>query len=254
MKLKLTLACSTVAVLLGSIAAGAKADSHLGPDLPLIGNATLAFKLDKAGSLAAAMGNIREAKMDYQQALAACLTDENATLGLARCATAEGDLTAAIAYYRSAIYGHHEDDNIDKLTEYVLVLNQAGQGQEAVSLYNHIIDLCKKGYCVNRMEIAPQTFRLDGSDYVPARLQAMTHLIRAMNFGNGDDKRIMSEMRKAVTLAPDASIVYFYKGILLSQADKSGAKAALQQAIDKAAELGDDKTAAAARERLKGLR
>ena len=254
MKLKLTLVCSTMAVFLGGLAVGAKATPSLGPDLPLIGNAPLAFKLDKAGKLAAEAGNIREARIDYQQALAACFTDETATLGVARCAVAEGDLTTAITCYRSAIYGHREDYDIDLLTEYILVLNQAGQGQEAVSLYNHVVDLCKKGYCVNKMEIAPQVFHLDGSDYVPARLQAMTHLIRALNSGNGEDKRILFETQKAITLAPDASIVYFYKGVLLSDTDKSGAKAAFQQALDKAAEAGDNKTATTVKERLKVLR
>ena len=251
MKLKLALVCNAIVLLLGALAVGTNASSPLGPDLPLIGDAALASKLVKAGNTAADAGNIRQAKMDYQQALAACFTYENATLGLARCAVAEGDFITAVTYYRSAVYGHFEDDNIDLLTEYILVLNQAGQGQEAVSLYDHVADLCKKGYAVNKMDIPFPVFRLDGMDYAPAYLQAMTHLIRAVNSSNDDDKRIMSETQKAITLAPDASIVYFYKGILLSQTDKSGAKAAFQQAIDKAAEAGDDKTTAAVKERLK---
>ena len=130
MKLKTILVYSAMAALLGGSMAGVKAGSLLGPDLPLIGDAALASKLVKAGNTAAAAGNIREANMDYQQALAACFTYENATLGLARCVAAEGDFTTAATYYRSAVYGHFEDDNIDLLTEYILVLNQASQGQE----------------------------------------------------------------------------------------------------------------------------
>ncbi len=230
MKIKPTLMYGAVTMLLSGLVAGANADQRLGSDLPLIGNATLAFKLDKAGSLAAEAGNIREAKMDYQQALAACLTDETATLGLARCAVAEGNLTTAITYYRSAVYGHREDYNIDLLTEYILVLNQAGQGQEAVSIYNHVVGLCKKGRCVNKMEIAPQVFRLDGSDYDPIELQAMTHLMRAMNSSTSDDKRASSEILSATTFAPTSPLVYFYKGVLLSHLSKDGAAEALQQA------------------------
>lgn len=232
MNFRFTLVCSAAAMLLGNSMVGVKATSPLGPDLPLIGNASLAFKLDKAGRLAAEAGNIREAKMDYQQALAACFTDETATLGLARCAVAEGDLTTAITYYRSAIYGHREDYNINLLTEYILVLNQAGQGQEAVSLYDHVVDLCKKGYCVNKMEIVPQSFGLDGSDYDPVKLQAMTHLMRAMNSSTGDDKRMLSEVQAATTLVPNSAIVYFYKGVLLSDLKKGGSTEAFRQAHD----------------------
>ncbi len=252
MKLKITLMSAAVAMLLSGIAVGADASSPLGPDLPLIGNAPLAFKLDKAGRLAAEAGNIREAKIDYQQALAACLTDETAILGLARCAVTEGDLTTAITYYRSAIYGHHEDDDIDLLTEYILVLNQAGQGQETVSLYNHVTDLCKKGRCIRKMEFVPRNFRLDGSDYDPAKLQAMTHLMRAMNSSTSDDKRAASEIQAATVFASTSPLVYFYKGLLLEllgPANNMGAKAAYQ----KAAELGDNKISAAVKERLKML-
>lgn len=230
MNFRFTLVCSAVALLLGNSMVGVRATSPLGPDLPLIGDATLAFKLDKAGRLAAEAGNIREAKMNYQQALAACFTDETATLGLARCAVAEGDLATATAYYRSAIYGHREDYNIDLLTEYILALNQAGQGQEAVSLYNHVVDLCKKGYCVHKMEIVPPSFHLDGSDYNPADLQSMTHLMRAMNSSTSDDKRASSEIQFATTFAPSSPLVYFYKGVLLSHLSKDGASEALRQA------------------------
>ncbi len=225
MKPKLTLICSVGAVLFASFSPAAKAGSRLGPDLPLIGDANLAFKLDKAGSIAAEAGNLQEAKTDYQQALAACLTDEIATLGLARCAVAEGDFTTAIGYYRSAVYGHHEDDDIDLLTEYILVLNQANQGPEAVSLYNHVADLCKKGYAVNKIEAPLPVFHTDGSDYNPVRLQAMTHLIRAINSSNGDEKRVTTEIKKATLLAPapDTFVIQFYQRVLKDQIDKTNA-------------------------------
>ncbi len=249
MKIRLALVCSVSAILLGNFLVSVKAASPSGPDLPLIGDAFLATKLDKAGNIAAEAGNIREAKADYQQALAACFTDETATLGLARCAVAEGNLTTATAFYRSAIYGHHEDYDIDLLTEYILTLNQDGQGQEAVSLYNHVADLCRKGRCIRKMNLVPQNFRTDGSDYDPNVLQSMTHLIRAMNSSTSDDKRAMAEIDFAMTYEPSSSLVYFYKGVLLDPTDKMDAKAAYK----KAAELGDERTAAA-KERLKVLR
>lgn len=217
-------------MLITSTAAFAQV-THLGSDLPIIGDGSLAAQLVKVGNDAINAGNVSEAKANYQNALVASPFDENATIGLARCAVSEGNLKAAIGYYQSAINGHHEEDNIDIQTEYILVLTQTGDGPEAASRYNHLLELCKKGRVITPMEIAPQNFRLDGSDYAPVKLQAMVHLIRALNASNDDDKRISSEMQKAASLAPDSAIVYFYEGIFLNREHKSGAKAAFQQAL-----------------------
>jgi len=218
-------------MLLASTAMPIKAGQHLGSDLPLLGDFMTAGRLVKAGDIAAAAGRLGEARKDYQNALAASPCYEEAELGIARCAVAEGDFKAAITDFQATLLGRDENFNIDLLTEYGLALSQGGQGQEAASVYNHVVDLCKHGRSLTKMEILPPVFRLDGSDYSPSRMQAMTHLIRALNARTLDAGRISDEMQKAVTLAPDSSLVYFYQGVLLNHMSKTGAKDAFLHAL-----------------------
>jgi tetratricopeptide (TPR) repeat protein len=227
-------------------AVSVKATAHPISDLPPLGDIKAAGKLVQEGDAAFAVTKVQEALADYQAALAASPFYEDAEIGAARCTAAEGDYDNAIKYYCASINGHHEEDDIDEMTEYILVLVRAGQSQEAVNAYNHVVDLCKKGYSVRKMELVPQKFSPDGSDYDPDELQAMTHLMRAMNSDSEGDGQADSEIQKAITLTPDSALVYYYKGILLDREKMSGARAAFQKAAALDEDNGNVKAAAEA--------
>ncbi len=229
--IKRAVLCTGVAALLVSASAGVRAHVHLGSDLPPLGGVKTAGALVKAGDAAAALGCEREAISDYRAALAACLFYEDAQIGLARCWAAVGDYAASINYYHHVIYDHQETGDIDLTTEYILVLSQAGGGAEAVSLYNGLVTLCAKGTTIRRMEAVPHTFLSDGSDYDPAELQAMTHLMRAMNSDSESDARAASEVQKAAILAPSSAIVSYYEGVVLSRTDSNAAAKAFARAL-----------------------
>jgi len=235
------LLCSVVAAILFNVVTQARADEpttpaiantsqHIGSDLPLLGDVAKAAMFVRAGNVAAAAGNVHEAKNNYRNALSVSPTLEDATLGLARCATREGDFAAAIGYYQNAIYGHQEEFNIDLLTEYVLSLIQGGDRPQAIWVYNHVVGLCKQGMSCCPMQILPPAFLKNGSDYRPARIQAMTHLIRAMNSGTSNSNRMEAELHQAAALAPNSPLVYYYQGMLLMSKDKVAARKEFERA------------------------
>lgn len=244
MNLKRILLCCAAAALLSAPSARAVADDaaidtaapvqaeqYPGSNLPLLGDAVKALTLIRSGDIAMSAGKVHDAQSFYADALVASPGIQSATLGLARCNVLQGDFASAVGYYRSAINGRNEDKNINLLSEYALALSQAGYRQDAVTVYNHVVDLCKSGYSVAPMPVLPSTFQKNGSDYQPARMQGMLHLIRAMNTSTSDEKRIQSEIDQAADLAPSSPLVPYYKGTLLISKDRDGAKKLFQRAL-----------------------
>jgi hypothetical protein len=131
--------------------------------------------------------------------------------------------------YRNVVTRDSPQFDIDLLTEYVLVLQKAGQIGEAITYYNRALDLSVKGYSGVRMETFPADFRSDGSDYDPAEMTAVTHLMRALNSSDDDAGRISSERLMALAAAPDSPIVRIYDSILAHRAKDAAAIQLLKQ-------------------------
>ena len=218
-----------VATSLFAGATGCAIARGLGPGLPALGDSSAAAKYVYVWNIALSNGNLVEAQTDYQAALKASPFNEDATIGLARCSAAEGDYADALSKYQSVI--DHNKDDIDWITEYVLVLQQAGSIPKAIFYYNHALDLCKRGLSAVPMDIYPSNFNPDGSDYNATELAAMSHIMRALNASNDDMIQKTSEIEKAQELAPQSSIVYFYRGVLLQDSKKPGARQAFKEAL-----------------------
>jgi len=226
------------------------------------------FELIKAGKEAAAHGAWQEARSNYQQVLAVEPSNQDAIYGMAKCAGAAGDVESEIKYFRIAIYAHDASQygtlspnsfrggDPDKLMTYVLLLSQTGQDQESLFVYHRAADLLnyEQGRPILKVLlpelVAVRTLPAQVR-YTPERLQALAETALAHEeMGFGSDKEALAHLREAVKLYPDSPVTNYYLGEGLLGTDDPGAKAAYQ----KAAQLGDDQTIAAANERIKTCR
>lgn len=218
------------------------------------------------GEAHAKKGNWLAAIGDYQRALSLCSGSKKALYGAAECVAALGDMVKAINYSRQAIYrdgaitaGFSENDT-KKLMHFALLLNKAGQAAEAVSVYNHAayaLDYQDSQYNAGKPylkallpELVAERTLPTQERYTPERLQALAETaIAHEEMAFGSNKAALAHLRDAVNLYPDSPVTNYYLGEGLLRIDDPGAKAAYQ----KAAQLGDDQTVAAAKERISSL-
>jgi len=230
-----------------------------------------AFTIVKAGDDLAKSGQWQGAQSQYQQALDVSpkygSAHRLALYGLIACCQATGDTVGGLAYSRQAIYrggsttgGFYENDT-KKLMQFALLLNKAGQAAEAVSVYNHAayaLDYQDSQYSGGKPhlkallpELVAERTLPTQERYTPERLQALAETAVAheeMAFGS--NKEALAHLREAAKFYPDSPVTNYYLGEGLLRTNDPGAKAAYQ----KAAQLGDDQTIAAANERIKTCR
>ena len=224
------------------------------------------YREAKEGDAAAEKGAWQEAEVDYRQALALVPENRQAIYGMAACAGAAGDTATQIKYYRAAIYssdpsrygtvpgdGYQEND-VSRLMEYALLLNKTGPAREAVSVYNraaHLLDFDPANGHLRELVVLPQFGDSNDQEaYAPRKLAAMARLAIGVEVdgheGYGTSESI-HDFQEAMKLAPDSAEAHFYLGKYLYGKNDPGAKAELQKAV----ELGDGQTAAAANEFVK---
>lgn len=156
--------------------------------------------------------------------------------------------------------GNGVGDTADEWAEYALVLVKIGQPAEAVQCYNHAATLLdfedsenhggKPFLKVLLPEVVMSNARPDQVPYTPECLQALADTALAHEErGLESEKAAIAHMQEAVKLYPDSAVTHYYLGEALPSRNPEQ-KAAYQ----KAAELGDDATVAAAKERLAVLR
>ena len=144
----------------------------------------------------------------------------------------------------------------DEWAEYALVLAKTNQRAEAVQAYNHAAYLLdyevagpEKGRSKAKVllpELSAEPTAPEQVQYTPERLQALADTALAHEeIGLENGQKAIAHMKEAVTLYPDSAAVHYYLGeVLPSRTPEQKA------AYKKAAELGDDATVAAAKERL----
>lgn len=247
-----------------------------------------AYPLVKSGDEAAKTGDWLVAENDYRQALdvspAHGLGCRLALYGLIACCRATGDTARGLEYSRQAIYHHGSaaegffENDAEKLMPFVLLLNKTGQSAEAMSVYNRAAYLLdyedsenhggKPTLKVLLPEVAMEPTSAEQVPYTPERLQALADTALAHEeMGFGSNAEAITHMKEAAKLYPDSAAIQYYLGDALSRSyyiyldsaakDKAAAWAACQEdkkaaavAYKKAAELGNDQTVAAAKERL----
>ncbi len=176
--------------------------------------------LARQGDADATLGNWRQAKACYQRSLASWPDDSFALYGMGQCAANAGDITDAIGYYRTAIYtndpnqssdGYRENDGA-RLMEYVLLLSEGGQTQEAMTIYRratHVINYLD-GH--QNVDVLLPNFRPGEWAYTPQRLRAMAHIGIALAHPGFNDRLALSHLQKAIALAPNSPLPFFYRG------------------------------------------
>lgn len=213
-------------------------------------------------------GDLNGAVDAFQQMIAYDPNDGLAYRRMAEAYAAAGKLPeASRAFHKFLVEGFGPGtnggvgDDADEWAEYALVLVKTGQPAKAVQCYNHAASLLDFEDSENHggkpylKVLFPEVVTGDmlpvQVSYTPERLEAFADAVLAYEeIGFGSDKEAIAHMQEAVKLYPESPVTHYYQGEVLLRAGKPGAKEAYQQAAD----LGDEATAAAAKERLKVLR
>jgi tetratricopeptide (TPR) repeat protein len=209
-------------------------------------------------------GNTQAAIFSYKEALSISPSNGLAYRRLAEAYTADGKLLeASQAFHKFLVEGFGPGngnggvvDTADEWAEYALVLVKTNQPAEAVQMYNHAAYLLdyedseshdgKPTLKVLFPEVVMERVSAEQVWYTPEHLQALADALLAYKQqGFWSDKEVLAHAQEAVKLYPDSAITHYYLGEVLPSRTPEQ-KAAYQ----KAAELGDDRTVAAAKERL----
>ncbi len=225
-----------------------------------------AFNLVKTGDAFAQSGDWRNAQSQYQQALGLSpehgLGHQLALYGLIAYCRATGDTAKGLDYSRQAIYHHGSaaegffENNTEKLMQFALLLNKTGQSAEATTVYNHAayaLDYQDSQYNGGKPHLKVLLPEVTVAPTLPTQVQYTSERLQALadtalaheDMGFGSNKEAMTHMQEAVKLYPDSAVTHYYLGEAFPSRTPEQ-KAAYQ----KAAELGDDRTIAAAKERL----
>jgi tetratricopeptide (TPR) repeat protein len=205
-------------------------------------------------------GDATKAQIVFRQALTLQPNDEPAQLGLAEVYTTEGQIYKAITTYRNLVYnvagstgGGSVETDPSVLMRFALLLQQTGQMQEAVSVYNrgiNFLDFDDNELRKSTPVSLPQFGEgVDQEPYSPQELESMANLALFVDtFGHEGygDPEPLTHLQKALAIAPDSAAANYYMGKYLYGKNDTGAKAYLQKAI----QLGDDQIVAAAKQIL----
>jgi len=233
---------------------------------------TQAYAFVKSGDEAAKIGDWSNAQNAYQQALGLSpehgLGHQLALYGLIAYCRATGDTAKGLDYSRQAIYHHGSaaegffENNTEKLMQFALLLNKTGQSGEAMTVYNHAAyaldyqDSQYNGGKPHLKVLLPEVTAAPNLptqvQYTPEHLQALADTALAHEeAGFGSEKEAYAHTQEAVKLYPDSAVTHYYRGEVISGPVHSAeAKTEYQKALD----LGDDATVAAAKERMSVLR
>ena len=234
----------------------------LTPDQMHIANERMG-KIDKSVTLAEAgdastkRGDLWQAQSDYQQALNLWADNSRALYGMGQCADAAGHRARAVKYYRTATYADNsphskwntQTNDAARLMEFALLLSKAGQEQEALSVYRRAAGLLNYMDGKQHLDVLLPDFAPGGWAYTPQRMRAMAYVGHAHEKEGFDNKLAAAELEKAITLAPDSPVPYFYKGRRL--VGKGGRSREMLAAFRMAGQLGDDDTKVAVDKKLK---
>ncbi len=176
------------------------------------------YKLSKVGDGFAKQGDWQNAQDSYQQALDLYPTNRDALYGMAECNHVAGDANAEIGFYRKVVYSTNPADkgfgetDPEKLMQFVLLLSQAGDTDEALVVYHHAAALLN--YMDGKQNIPVMLpalgFAPDQLPYTPKRLQALAHVGIAVKTQDSQNER--THLDEAIRLQPDMAAAYFYRG------------------------------------------
>ncbi|HVA89701.1 MAG TPA: hypothetical protein VNL71_07645, partial [Chloroflexota bacterium] len=215
------------------------------PDLPqatmkLMGRCV---QMALQGDRFASQGQWDAATESYAGALEGWPSYRPALYGIAACAGAAGAVRDEILYYRHAIYslapgygdgqGFREGDPT-RLMTFALLLQQTGQTDEAIMVYNHAVAYTDYDHGKPRLPVLLAEFGPEGAAYTPQRLQAMAQL--ALGIESSDRAERMARMTEALRLAPDSAASNYYLAVEYHEANDNPTARAY---MARARQLGD---------------
>jgi tetratricopeptide (TPR) repeat protein len=175
--------------------------------------ATEANNSDRAGVTAAKAGQNEEAEADYRHALSVFPYDGLAYQRLAELYASEGKTAEAIATYRQLMYPPKSSVASDIRTRenYVILLAQTGQWQEAVYVYDENAGWFPTG------DLPCAAVQFNVNDPQPQAMEAAAHVALGADASCQEDfinkidlARMQSEFDKAVQLEPTWDVAQFY--------------------------------------------
>jgi tetratricopeptide (TPR) repeat protein len=239
-------------------------EKYKGLVLPYVLSVHRPIDTNQAGAVQAASGSISlgEEKLKagdadgaiaaFQQALSLEPHDGLALQRLAEAYTAKGQADQAIGTYRTLLYhipgqrwSSSNETSPAVLMPFALLLQQTGRTQEAIAAFQRGLGFLNAG----ELSAPSVPVPAPGSGGIPDTLdgfRAAAHLALFVDtFGHEGygDLEPLKHLQQALALAPDSAAANYYMGKYLYGKSDPGAKAYLQKAVD----LGDDRTAAAAK-------
>lgn len=207
-------------------------------------------QLTHLGQVNLAQSNFTAAEGFFRQALNLYPRNAGAAAGLARVLERQGNLAGALAGYRQAFsdspnhsfYSTFPRD-VEAVTRYGLLAEQAGQWREAVQAYEIARErLNPKPMLLLDVEFDPKTPQ-------PAQLRAMLHVVRGLTLDEqGKHEDALSAYTEATRLQPNQPLAQFYLGRGLQ---KAGRAAEARAAFQKAAQYGHGAVQAEAQKALR---
>ena len=185
-------------------------------------------KLSQKGDLEAGEGDWPDVVKDYQQALTLSPNDPSALYGLGDESLQRGDIAAAVAYYRHAIYNHPNtgaltppvfqtpvisENNAFRVMEYSRLLSLTGQQDEALTVYRHGAQMLNyiDGHPRPRLMLPDFGDGPGQVAFTPQRLQALAQVGWAEDHSDFDVAGAGARLQQAVSLFPDSPVPYFYR-------------------------------------------
>lgn len=186
------------------------------PDIgPLFAQTVKSRPLLDRGFAFLAQERWKEAASQFQQALEVAPDILQVHYGLARCYQEAGDIAKALEHYRRSVYETptlREFSSLqdDQKLQYALLLSQVGQSDEAMYVYNNVVNRLNYREGKPHLKVfLPEFGLLAGQRTYQALLfQAMART--AISLSVNEDKPAMQHIREAVRLSPGSGITHFY--------------------------------------------
>lgn len=184
--------------------------------------------MEKAGLAAMKSGDLVTAEADLRGAVAAGSWNSTAYCELAELFVAQGQTAKAIQVYRKLFYGTQAETGMspDTVTaslnltrndfgteafpawmNYSILLSQAGEWHEAVSVYEQALPLAPGG------QLPKINVHFSADSPEPVALQAAAHVARGLHYSvQGSQNRAIGEFSGALQLEPNWAVTNYYYG------------------------------------------
>jgi len=179
---------------------------------------------DQQGAKALLANDFKLAKKWYSAELNASPFSETAYFGLARANAGLGDYVTAKKYYEIVTGLNGADRNVKIMAEYCVFMCHSGlyNDQQILETCNKVLDICQNER-PSMLDIpAQQIISEQGNNSANKTIEAIMHLVLAIDSSVYDQKSVKSELDLATSLEPTSATIASYRAKLLKPTPASG--------------------------------